>query len=187
MSISCPLQILKNYGTHWRLLLIWNWVDHGTIDDLQKATEQIIFIFGFKFMISLINVNLLGSLTDNMGTRLEVDSSKVQLLFHQLCTKKSKWPDGISGLLLTTCAVELIQWCTLFQRSLEFPHSGKDLWSLQFQKSPICLRIMTCSTNINWMKWFEKYIVSLLKSEATFKLDTWQFAYRQGKSTDDAV
>lgn len=37
------------------------------------------------------------------------------------------------------------------------------------------------------VKCFENYIVSLLKSKVTSKLDSWQFAYRQGRSADDAV
>lgn len=68
--------------------------------------------------------SVIGSLTDNMGTKLEVDSSKVQLLFHQLCTKKSKGPDGISARLLTTCAVELTP---VFQHSLDL-HRVPALW-----------------------------------------------------------
>lgn len=37
------------------------------------------------------------------------------------------------------------------------------------------------------MKYFEKYMVILLKIEVTPQLDPWQFAYKQGRSTEDAV
>lgn len=37
------------------------------------------------------------------------------------------------------------------------------------------------------MKCFEKYIVSILKSEVSSKLDPWQFAYKQASSAEDAV
>lgn len=37
------------------------------------------------------------------------------------------------------------------------------------------------------MKCFEKYMVSVLKSEVNPELDPLQFAYRQGRSTDDAI
>ncbi len=37
------------------------------------------------------------------------------------------------------------------------------------------------------MKCFEKYVVSLLKSQIDSALDPFQFAYRQGRGTDDAI
>ena len=37
------------------------------------------------------------------------------------------------------------------------------------------------------MKSFEKYMLSLLKAEVNLVLDPYQFAYRQGRGTDDAI
>ena len=37
------------------------------------------------------------------------------------------------------------------------------------------------------MKIFEKYMLSVLKAEANLSLDPYQFAYTQGRSTDDAI
>lgn len=37
------------------------------------------------------------------------------------------------------------------------------------------------------MKCFEKYMVTLLKNEVTPQLDPWQFAYKQGMSTEDGI
>ncbi|XDV42509.1 hypothetical protein PO909_011155 [Leuciscus waleckii] len=91
-----------------------------TIDDLQKADDLNDFYLRFQtYDFSDKCKCVIGSLTDDMGTRLEADSSKVKLLFHHLCTQKSKGPDGISARLLKTSAVELTPvWCALFQRSL---------------------------------------------------------------------
>lgn len=71
-----------------------------------------------------MNLNV-DSLVYDGDTRLEVDSTKVQLLFRRLCTKKSKGPDGISTRLSKTCVVQLTPvCCTLFQ---PFLHFGKNL------------------------------------------------------------
>lgn len=123
-----------------------------------------------------------------------MDSYKVQSLFRQLCTKKSSGPDGISARLLKTCAEELTPaWCPLFQRSLD-SHTVPALWK-KTVITPVPKRSCSVENNVYRpvaltsivMKCFEKYIVSLLKIEVNPELDPWQFAYRKGRSTDDAV
>ena len=37
------------------------------------------------------------------------------------------------------------------------------------------------------MKKFEKYMLSVLKAEVNLALDPYQFVYRQGRGTDDAM
>lgn len=141
-------------------------------DDLQKANELNKFYLWFQTHdFSDKCRSVIGSLTDVMGSRLQVDSSKVQLLFHQLCTRKSKGPDGISAQLLKTCAAELNPvWCTLFQRSLD-SHIVPALWKkaviIPIPKKPHPsenndFRPVALTSII--MKCFEKYIVSILKS-----------------------
>ncbi len=117
-------------------------------DDFAKANELNGFYLWFEMQDFSDECNLIvDSLVYDVDTRLEVDSSQVQLLFCQLCTKKSKGPDGISACLLKTCAVELTPvWCTLFQRSLDLHTSSctleKNLWLPQSQRNRTHLRIM---------------------------------------------
>jgi len=162
----------------------------NTSDDLQKANELNDFYLRFQTHdFSDKCRSVIGSLMDDMGSRLIIDSSKVQLLFRQLCTKKSMGPDGISAQLLKTCAAELTPvWCTLFQRSLD-SHIVPALWKkaviIPIPKKPHPLenndfRPVALTSII--MKCFEKYIVSLLKNEVMSKLDPWQFG-----CSDDAV
>lgn len=93
----------------------------GTNNNLQKANELNDFYLQFQAHdFSVECKSVIGSLTDDMGTKLEVDFSRVQLLFQQLSINKSKGPDEISARFLKTCAAELTPvWCTLFQRSLD--------------------------------------------------------------------
>ncbi len=65
---------------------------------------------------------------EDTSDRVIVDQQKVCLIFSRLCTKKSTGPDGISALLLKSCAEELaVAWCPIFQQSVG-SHIIPDLW-----------------------------------------------------------
>ncbi len=70
-------------------------------DDFAKANELNYLYLWFEMQDFSNECNLIvDSLVYDVDARLEVDSSQVQLLFCQLCTKKSKGPEGISAHLL---------------------------------------------------------------------------------------
>lgn len=130
LSINSPLWTQKNCGTtQWRLLLIWNQVNHILYVHVQtmiyrRLMNWLIFISSFKTMIFLTNVNSIrGCMQKSMGTKLEVDHFQVQLLFS--CTKISKVPfkKHYSNLSLD------LQRVLLFQ---------KDLWLCWAQRNPTC-------------------------------------------------
>ncbi len=125
---------------------------------------------------------------------LTVDPSKIQSLFRGVCKKKSTGPDGISAFLLKTCAEELTPvWCPIFQQSID-QHMVPALWK---KSTIIPVPKKPCPSDNNdyrpvaltsvIIKCFEKYVVSLLKSQIDSALDPFQFAYRQGRGTDDAI
>lgn len=84
-------------------------------------------------------------------------------------------------------------WGMLFQRSLDLyrvPALWKRLMITSIPKKPHPsenndFRPIALTSIV--MKCFEKYIVSILKSEVSSKLDPWQFAYKRGRSAEDAV
>ena len=82
--------------------------------------------------------------------------------------------------LILMCAAELTPaWCPLFQQTVITPVPKKPNSSENNDYRPVALTSIV-------MKCFEKYVVSLLRAEIDSKLDPWQFAYKQGRSTDDA-
>lgn len=112
--------------------------------------------------------------------RLIVDPFKIQSLFSEVCKKKSTGPDGIPAFLLKTCAEELAPvCCPIFQQSID-PHAVPALWK---RSTIIPVPKKSCPSDNNdyrpvaltsvVMKCFEKYMVSLLKSEISSELDQW--------------
>lgn len=134
------------------------------------------------------------SVSEDTSFRVIIDPQKVCSFFNQIDIRKSTGPDGISAALLKSCAEELtIAWCPVFQRSVDC-HTVPDIW----KKSVIVpLPKISCPVENNdyrqialtscVMKCFERYMVSLLKTEVKPVLDPLQFAYRQGRGTVDAI
>ncbi|XDV21520.1 hypothetical protein PO909_026611 [Leuciscus waleckii] len=91
-----------------------------TNDDLRKANELNDFYLRFDTQNCVLECReALDSLViENTSDRIIVDQQKVCSIFSRLCTKKSTGPDGISALLLKSCAEELtVAWCPIFQQS----------------------------------------------------------------------
>ena len=130
----------------------------------------------------------------NTSNRIIIDPLQVKLIFSKAGNKKSTGPDGLPAMLLKMCSEELTAaWCPIFQQSID-NHIVPDVWkrsliipvpkvsypSVNKDYRPIAL---TCGV----MKCFERIIVNLLKSAVAPLLDPSQFAYRAGRSTEDAV
>ncbi len=138
--------------------------------------------------------HVMGTILTDASCRIVIDPHRIQSIFKHVCTKKSTGPDGISALLLKACAEELTPvWCPIFQRSVD-SHTVPALW----KKSTIVpVAKKRCPADNNdfrrvaltsiVMKSFEKYMLSMLKAEVNLALDPYQFAYRQGRGTDDAI
>ena len=130
----------------------------------------------------------------NEAERLIIDPLQVQSIFRKVCNKKSTGPDGLPAVVLKKCSTELTDaWCPIFQKSLD-SHTVPDLWKksiiIPVPKVPCPTEnkdfrpiALTCGV----MKCFERVIVNLLKSEVADCLDPLQYAYREGRSTEDAV
>ena len=126
--------------------------------------------------------------------RLEIEPRQVCNIFSKVCAKKSKGPDGLPAFLLKKCPFELsVAWCPIFQKSLD-RCTVPALW-----KRSIIIPVpkISCPSTDNdfrpialtsvVMKCFEKLVVNLLKAEVSVDIDPLQFAYRQGRGTEDAV
>ncbi|KAF7646764.1 hypothetical protein LDENG_00182510, partial [Lucifuga dentata] len=106
---------------------------------------------------------------------------------------KSCGPDGISAFLLN-CAEELTPaWCPIFQQSLDtqtvysncsrsviipVPKKAHPTENNDFRAVALTSVVMKC---------FEKCVVAMLKEDVNSRLDPLQFAYRQRRSTGDAI
>lgn len=132
---------------------------------------------------------LLQNFSANSGSRIIIELHKVQSVFKHVCTKKSTGPDSISALLLKACAEELTPaWCPIFQhfvpalwkKSIIVPIAKKSCPSDNNDFRPVALTSIV-------MKCLDKYMLTLLKAEVHLVLDPLQFAYRQGRGTDDTI
>ena len=168
-----------------------------TMDDLTRANELNDFFLRFDIESSakgLEGFNFEFIPSCNASNRILIDPQQVQCIFSKVCNKKSAGPDGLPAILLKKCSAELTAaWCPVFQQSLD-TYTVPALWkksriipvpkvscpSGNKDFRPVAL---TCGV----MKCFEGVIVNFLKSEVAPSLDPLQFAYREGRSTEDAV
>ena len=138
--------------------------------------------------------NVMQTILTDVSCRIVIDPLRIQSIFKHVCTKKSTGPDGIAALLLKACAEELTPaWCPIFQRSVD-SHTVPALWKKSII-DPVAKK--TCPVDNNdfrpmaltsiIMKSFEKYMLSVLKAEVNLALGPYEFAYRQGRGTDDAI
>ena len=126
--------------------------------------------------------------------RLEIDVDVVTIVFQHVCCRKATGPDGISAFLLKTFAEELAPaWCPIFQLSVDSQWVSI-LWKTSHINS---VPNKTCPKENNdyipvaitsiIMKCLERMVACKVRSDVQDYLDPFQFAYRQGRGTDDAV
>ena len=122
--------------------------------------------------------------------RLEIYVDVVTKVFQYICSRKATGPDGISAFVLKTFAEELAPaWCPIFHN-----HSVPILWKTSYI-TPVPKK--TCPKENNdyrpvaltsiVMKCLERIVACKLRLYVQDYLDPFQFAYRQGRGTDDAV
>ena len=168
-----------------------------TLDELTRANELNNFFLRHDSAASsqeLDDFNIDSITWCNVSNRVIIDPRKVQSTFSQACNKKSKGPDGLPAFLLKSCSYELTDaWCPIFQKSMD-SHCIPDLWKrsliIPVPKVPCPsenkdFRPIALTSCV--MKCFERIVVNILKQEVAPSLDPLQFAYRAGRSTEDAV
>ena len=117
--------------------------------------------------------------------RLEIDVDVVTKVFQNVFSRKATGHDGISALLLKTFAEELAPaWCSIFQLSVD-SHSVPILWKTLYIKENNDYRHVALTSIV--MKCLERIMACKLRVDVQDCLDPFQFAYRQGRGTDDAV
>ena len=166
-----------------------------TSDDLQKAKDLNNFYLRFE-KSGHIPMNNTSDM-ESSGVYIEkllIDANQINYYFKHICPRKSAGPDGISAYILKNFADELTPvWLPIFQQSLDtgivpslwkraviipVPKIVKPISNNDFRPIALTSVIMKC---------FEKCIVSMLKAEIATNLDPLQFAYRQGRGTEDAI
>jgi len=123
-----------------------------------------------------------------------IEVEDVRKMFKSIDTKKALGPDGCSAGLLKNFAHELAPvWQPLFQASID-THTVPVIWKTAYIKPlpktpcpkeykdfrPIALTSVI-------VKCLERLLLQHLVHTVKDKLDPWQFAYKKGCSTEDAV
>ena len=126
--------------------------------------------------------------------RLEIDVDVVTKVFQHVCSRKATGPDGIPTFLLKTFAEELAQaWCPIFQLSID-SHRVPILWKTSYI-TPVP-KIICPKENNDYrpvaltsivMKCLECLVACKRRLDVDDYLDPFQYAYRQGRGTGDAV
>ncbi len=130
----------------------------------------------------------------NVGQRVIITSEEVCRTFKRVNTRKAAGPDRIIGRVLRECREELsVIYSHLFQVSVD-TCSVPTAWKLSFVvpvpkiSKPVVLndyRLVALTSIV--MKSFEKIVLERVLSDVRDKLDPLQFAYRRGRSTEDAL
>ena len=126
--------------------------------------------------------------------KISINKSTVEKHLKRLKSSKATGPDNIKNCVLKNCSAELaeiISW--IYQRSIDenyFPQIWKigKIIPVPKVKNPNSLkdfRPVTITSNL--AKILEKILISFLKHKLEHKLDPLQFAYREHRSTEDAV
>ena len=115
-------------------------------------------------------------------------------LFKQVNISKASGLDKISGRLVNLCDDQLsFFFCFIFKKSWEI-HTIPTIWKtseimpIPKKEKVLCnndLRPVTLTSII--MKCFEKIFLRCLLAEVHPSLDSHQFAYKKGRSTEDAI
>ncbi len=125
---------------------------------------------------------------------VEIDLLQAQSAFRSIRTKKSTGPDGLPACLYKHCPSELTEaWHPIFNMSLK-NHTVPELWK---KLKIIPVPKVSCPTEnkhfrpisltSSVMKCLEKIIVNMIKPMISSSLDPLQFAYKAGRSTEDAI
>ena len=131
---------------------------------------------------------------DPIQDRIIVNRNAVTTSFKKLNRKKASGPDGISPFILKTFSDELtVAWNPLFQLSVDtctIPTIWKTSVVIPVPKKPCPqhhrdYRPVALTSVV--MKSLECIMVGNLRSEVQHLLDPYQFAYNNGKDTDDAL
>lgn len=167
-------------------------------NDLNKANDLNIFYKRFDLNCET-NVTCCKELSmsipcDPTKDRIIINPKDVTAVFKKLNSKKASGPDGISSFILKTFSDELTPaWCPLFQFSVDtciiptiwktsivIPLPKKSCPQQNDDYRPVALTSIV-------MKSLERIMVSKLRSEVQHLLDPYQFAYNNGRGTDDAL
>lgn len=164
------------------------------LNDFVKAND--LNYFFLRFDAQNPHNPLMDEVSDLVSGDLDcvvIDPKQVQTVFRNVCNKKSMGPDGLPASLLKCCSAELTDaWCPIFQKSIQ-SQKVPELWKKSIVipipkvSCPIVNKdfrpvSLTCTV----MKCFEKVIVNMIKPVISSRLDSLQFAYREGRSTEDA-
>ena len=124
----------------------------------------------------------------------EITTAQVRTCFKRINPRKSCGPDNISGRILRECCNELAPvFANLFQKSLN-TSTIPSMWKKSIivpvpkKQRPATLndyRPIALTSLI--MKTFEQLVLQQLQRETYQFADPYQFAYRQQRSTEDAV
>ena len=132
--------------------------------------------------------------TAREGCALSVTEHEVRRAFMRVNIRKAAGPDGISGRVLRSCAVQLAPvFTTIFNLSLAqsvVPTCFKSSIVVPVPKiaSPACMndyRPVALTSVV--MKCFERLVKDNICSVLPSSMDPLQFAYRPNRSTDDAI
>lgn len=164
-----------------------------SLDENKMANDLNIFYLRHDVHdFSVENDNILSNIITAEVPKIDISMGEVTRLFRTIKTNKATGPDGITALLLKTCADELSS-AWVFQRSVD-SHTVPSLWKTAIiipvpktsvPKENNDYRPVALTSNV--MKCLEKLIVRELKSSTENYLDPYQFAYKNNRSTDDAV
>ena len=126
--------------------------------------------------------------------RLEIDVDVVTKVFQHVCSTKATGPGGIPAFLWKTSVEEPAQaWCPIF-RLLVDSHRVPILWKTSYINS--VPKIICAKENNDYrpvaltsivMKCLECLVACKLRIGVQDYLDPFQYAYRQGRGTDDAA
>ena len=124
----------------------------------------------------------------------QIESNDVESLFKRLNTIKAVVPDRICGKLLRLCASQLsCVFTTLFSWSLR-DCTVPSIWKTSTicpvpkSRSPSELNdYRPAALTSVVMKCFERIVLQRLLTQTRHLLDPHQFAYKQNRSTDDAL
>ncbi|KAK7888821.1 hypothetical protein WMY93_024381 [Mugilogobius chulae] len=132
--------------------------------------------------------------TEGGGQQLFVTAAEVRQVLRRINSGKAAGPDNIPGRVLKACSSELADvFMDIFNLSLaqeSVPRCFKSTIIVPLpKKTPVSslndYRPIALTPII--MKCFEKIVMSHIKKCIPPNLDPYQYAYRQNRSTDDAV
>ncbi|XP_077985174.1 uncharacterized protein LOC144439815 [Glandiceps talaboti] len=137
---------------------------------------------------------LLDNEDENQEERIVVNVDEVVKQFKSLNVRKTAGPDNITGKLLKECCTQLAPiFSRLFQLSIDthtVPHYWKKSCIIPIPKIPRPTKNNdfrpVALTSIP-MKCLERILLKYLVSQTSLYQDPLQFAYRQHRSTEDAV